>query len=121
MSKILDIVAEELKSGDEIECAFPSMHEGGRGYIVLSEKKMFFIEEEHLIHRLGHLFFEIPLWAINSIEVYQDQFVTTLNDGDKYSFESIFSNEVKAEFEKLVKNQKQTEDITPETPNLVAQ
>ncbi len=85
MSKIFNLIAESLEAGDEIECAFPSQHEMTRGYIVLSKKKMLFIEENRLTHKVGYLFFEIPLWAISSIDVDQDHFVTTANDGDKFS------------------------------------
>ena len=113
MCKIFDVIAESLEAGDEIECAFPGQHERARGYIVLSTKKMLFAEEDHLTHGVGHLFFEIPLWAISSIDVDQDHFVTTVNDGDKYSFESIFSNEVKAEFEKLKDEEIQDTVIPP--------
>lgn len=113
MSKIFNAIAESLEVGDEIECAFPSQYERARGYIILSKKKMFFAEEDRLTHGVNHLFFEIPLWAISSIEVDQDHFVTTVNDGDKYSFESIFSSEVKAEFEKLKGEEIQDAVIPP--------
>ncbi len=99
--KIFDVIAEHLGIGDEIECAFPGKHENKDGYIILSKKKMLFAQADHLIRGIGHLFFEIPLWTINSIDVDQDHFVIIANDGDNYSFESFFSNEVKEEFEKL--------------------
>ncbi|MDQ1279440.1 MAG: hypothetical protein QG670_702 [Thermoproteota archaeon] len=112
MSKIINVIAGSLDAGDEIECAFPSQHERTSGYIIFSKKKMFFAEEDHLTHGVGHSVFEIPLWAISSIELVQDQFVTTVNDGDNYSFESIFANEVKDEFEKL-KSEALQETVMP--------
>ncbi|MDQ1279471.1 MAG: hypothetical protein QG670_733 [Thermoproteota archaeon] len=39
--------------------------------------------------------------AISSIKEGEDSFVAVANYGDKYSFESDFSSQVKTEFEKL--------------------
>ncbi|MDQ1281283.1 MAG: hypothetical protein QG670_2548 [Thermoproteota archaeon] len=116
MNKMFNIIVEHLNIEDEIECAFPCQHEGALGYIILSKKRMFFIKEDLLTRGIEQVFFEIPLWAISSIEEGEYSFITIVNDREKYSFESIFSSEVKAEFEKLKGEKKNSQQSYSQYP-----
>ena len=116
MSRISDVIKESLNGGDEIQCVFPSQHEKASGYIVLSKEKMLFVEEDLFTHRAGRPLFEIPLWAILSIEVDLDHknasngtvpLAVIVNDGDIYIFRSLFSTQVKTVFENLKKEELQ--------------
>jgi hypothetical protein len=122
MSRISDLVKESLNGGDEIQCVLPVQHEKTSGYIVLSKEKMLFVDEDllthedHFSHRVGRPPFEIPLWAILSIEVDLDHknasngtvpLAVIANDGDIYIFRSLFSTQVKTAFENLKKEELQ--------------
>ena len=97
------MVEKNLNKRDEIKHYWPGRFNGKNGYLVLSKKRVLFIEEHGIIHRKANLLLDLPYEKISKVIRPQPQLEITMVDGTKRYITTSFPSEVESGLQMLRK------------------
>ena len=83
------LAQKNLERGDKIQKTWSGEFDGGRGYLVMSNKKLMFIHEEGFLSKKYDLVLDVPYDKINKInQEGRYELDLTETDGKKPYFEN---------------------------------
>ncbi len=74
-----DLAQNKLDRGDKIQKSYFVKFDGKRGYLMMSNKKLLFVEEKGFLSKTYNLVLEIPYKKVSEVNVERNQLV--LGDG----------------------------------------
>lgn len=101
--KWLDVVKGSLEAGDEKQYIWEGQYDKKNGYIVLSKKKVLFVEEHGLLHKTATLILDDPYKNISKIEIGKNQLELVDTNGAKHIFKTEYYSLIKTKLEDLRK------------------
>ena len=101
--KWLDVVKDNIESGDEKQISWQGRLEKKNGYIVLTKKKVLFIEEHGFLNKTATLMFNHTYNDISKVEIQGDQVKLIDSNGATRILETQYSNNVLKKLEELRK------------------
>ena len=72
-----------LDPGDQIQISFSARCDGKNGFLTLSNKKLFFVEEKGLLRKTYSLVLEIPYEKVGEITFESGQLTLTDSEGKR--------------------------------------
>jgi hypothetical protein len=89
MPNWLDVVLDRIGSEDEDKLNYPAHYDGKSGYLVLSQRRLLFVEERGFIHKTDTVILDVPYEKITRITVEDGTLVFTEVDGVRHYITSI--------------------------------
>ena len=99
---VRDVIKGSLESGDEQKYAFEGRSDKKAGYMVLSKKKVLFIEEHGFLHKTATLVFNDAYKDISRVECNKNQLRLVNTNGKTYIVESDIAETIKEKLESLM-------------------
>lgn len=65
--KWYDLAEKNLDQGDKIQKSFRGKFDGEKGYIIMSNRKLQFLQEEGFLHKVYYLILDLPYEKIRKI------------------------------------------------------
>ena len=103
VEKWLDIVKGSLEAGDEMQYHWDVQYDKKNGYLVLSKKKVLFVEEHGLLHKTATLILDDPYKNISKTEIVRNQLELIDADGARRIFNTNYSLIIQTKLEDLRK------------------
>ena len=101
--KWLDVVKDNLKSGDEKQYTWEGSLENKYGHLVLSKKKVLFVEEHGFVNKTAKLMLNDSYNNISKVEASAGQMTIVDSNGAMHTIKLEYSNSVLAKLEELRK------------------
>jgi len=76
-----DLAKNRLDPGDQVQKSYFVRCDGKKGYIMMSNKKLFFVEENGFLHKSYNLDLEIPYEKVGEITFESGQLTLTDSEG----------------------------------------
>jgi hypothetical protein len=87
LPRYFDLASKRLEAGDAVEASWPGSYGGRSGYLVLSRKKILFVEERGLIRTTVEVLWEKPYGEITGVETDRlGRMALTDSKGEKQAF-----------------------------------
>ena len=86
--KSIDLANANLEPGDKTQYVFDVQHNGKCGLVVLSRKKIQFVEEHGFINKTANLIFNDNYKDIGKVEVKGNQVTIKNNNGSTYTLKT---------------------------------
>lgn len=100
----IEIANKRLEPGDKVEKNWPAQCDGRNGYIVLSKRKLLFIEEKGFLRMTYNLILDIPYEKIDKITVeYPRKLTLTEEGGRRHNFTSGYVSDIEESLKGLTK------------------
>ncbi|MBN2336488.1 hypothetical protein JXL21_13100 [Candidatus Bathyarchaeota archaeon] len=77
-----------LEPGDAIQKSFPAILDGGRGYVILTNKRLMFQNVKGFLSKKYNITMNIPMESIEKTEVKDRYSLEIASGGKKYSLDT---------------------------------